>query len=83
MTLALFLRTFLGSKFQRKLFRVIELTTKTNLDLSRKIETVGTTYNSGAATLITVDRKQCVKENVFHANIMHILFPLFDVKKIR
>lgn len=72
MTLALFLRIFLGNKFQRSLLRVIELTTKTNLDFSRKIETVGTINNNGAATLITVDRKKCCKENVFHANIIHI-----------
>lgn len=72
MTLALFLRTFLGNNFQRNWLRVIELTTKTNLDFSRKIETVGTTNNNGAAILITVDRKKFFKENIFHANLIHI-----------
>lgn len=72
MTLSLVLTTFLGKKFQINLFRVIELTTKTNLDFSRKKETVGTTNYNGAATLITVDIKKCFKENMFCANIIHI-----------
>lgn len=48
-----------------KKLTVIESRAKTNLDFSRKIETVGTTNNNGAATLITVDRKKCFKENMF------------------
>lgn len=70
MTLVLFLRTFFGHKLQINLFRVTEL--KTNLDFNRKIETVGTTNSNGAATLMTLDRKKCFKENTFHANIIHI-----------
>lgn len=82
-TVALFLRTFLGCKFQINLFRVIESTAKTNLDFSRKIEAVGTANNNGAATLISVDRKKCFEGKMFHVSIIHISFPFFDVKKMR
>lgn len=81
-TLALFLRTFFGSKFQIYLFRVIESITKTNFDFNRKIKAMGTVNNNGAATLITVDRKMCFEGNIFHVSIIHISFSLFDVKKM-
>lgn len=82
-TVALFLTTFLGSQFQINIFRGMESTAKTNLDFSRKIDTVGTANSNGAVTLITVDRKKCFEGNMFHVSIIHISFSLFNVKKIR
>lgn len=59
---------------------MIELITKTNLDFSIKTETMGTTNNHG--TLINLDQKKNVLQGEL-SYFMHILFPSFDVRKIR
>lgn len=59
---------------------MIELITKTNLDFSIKTETMGTTNKSW------YPNQSGPKKNVLQGELsyfMHILFPSFDVRKIR
>lgn len=72
--MTLFLRTFLGNKFHINFFRAVELIAKTNLDFSRKTETMGTTNSHG--TLITLGKKKkkmCFRENFHISCIFYFL----------